>query len=1066
LALLPPLPPALLAEAEGGGPERFKALKFRSIGPAIGGRATRAAGVPGDPLTYYAAFAASGVWKSSDGGHKWEPIFDEEPVSSIGSIAVAPSDPNVLYVGTGEANIRGNVGRGDGIYKSTDAGKTWSQVWRQEGQIGTLVVHPRDPEVAYAAVLGHAFGPNPERGVYRTRDGGKSWERVLARDPDTGASDVALDPGNPRIVFAGLWQARRRPWEMTSGGPGGGLYRSADGGDTWVEASGEGLPAGLWGKVGVAVAPSDGRRVYALIEAEEGGLFRSDDGGESWKRANGHHALRQRAWYYSTLTVDPRDADVIWFPQVPMLRTIDGGKTIHSIGGFSHGDHHDLWIDPLDPRRMIAANDGGVDLSVDGGKSWWAPKLPTAQFYNVDADSREPYHVGGTMQDQGTASGPSNSLRSGGIALGDWRSAGGGEAGDFVYDLSEPGHVYAGEYGGIITHASEASGQSRNVSVYPTNPSGHGAEDLKVRFQWTAPIVVWPLDPGALYHGGNRLFRSTDRGESWQAVSPDLTRNDRSKQKWSGGPITGDNTGVEIYGTIFSIAPSPVEAGLLWVGTDDGLVHLTRDGGASWRAVTPPGVPEWATVEGIEASRHAAGTAYVVVDAHRLDDNRPYLWKTTDHGRTWTSLAGGLPQDGYLLALREDPVEPDLLFLGTERGVSFSRDGGATWEPLKLNLPAVAVVDLAVKGDDLVLATRGRSIWILDDLTPLRAWSSEIAARPLHLFATRPARRWQVTWGWTEEGLGENPPYGAVVHYQLKGEPEARARESQTAAGAGQASASDAEKSPEPEVVLEVRDGKGRLVRRLSSIAEQAEYPEDDPDEPTKPPQAALSAEPGLHRAVWDLQYEGAKRLARAKVDLGDPSEGPLAPPGRYTLRLTAGGETVEGTVEVLPDPRSPSSQASLEAQLEFALEVRAAIDRVVAAIEEVRSIRAQAADLAERLAGRDDARELAARARSTALRSEALEAELHNAKAEVVYDILARPGGTRLYSNLAFVYETAKWGEGAPTQGAREVFVELAAELSGLEARLADLKATDLAALDALSRALALPRIVLPKAP
>ncbi len=957
-------------------------------------------------------------------------------MASIGSIAVAPSDPNVLYVGSGEANIRGNVSAGNGIYKSTDAGRTWTHVWSQIGQIGTMAVHPTNPDVAFAAVLGHAFGPNPERGVYRTTDGGASWKRVLGKDEHTGASDVAFDPNNPRILFAGLWQARRRPWEMTSGGPGSGLYRSTDGGESWKQLTGKGLPEGIWGKVGVAVARSDSRRVYALIEAEEGGLFRSDDGGLSWKLANGHHALRQRAWYYTVLTVDPTQADVVWFPQVPMLRTIDGGKTIHNVGGFHHGDHHDLWIDPTDPRRLIAGNDGGVDLSFDGGKSWFGPPLPWAQFYNIDVDQREPYHVGGTIQDQGTASGPSNSLVSGGIPLGMWQAVGGGEAGDFAYDLGEVGQIYAGEYGGIITHYDEATRQAKNVCIYPTNPSGHGGEDLRVRFQWTAPIAVSPHDPRELYHGANVLFRSLDRGQTWAQVSPDLTRNDKTKQKWSGGPLTGDNTGVEIYDTIFSIAVSPLTAGEIWVGSDDGLVHVTRDGAASWQNVTPPGVPEWGTIESIAASRHTPGTAYVVVDNHRMDDYRPYLFRTTDHGKTWKSLLGNLPQDVPLLSIREDSKRADLLFLGTEKGVSFSKNGGQSWERLKLNLPTVAVPDLVVRGDDLVIATRGRSLWILDDFSPLRDWSEQTAAEAVHLFAPRPARRWGYGSGWSEEAQGENPTYGALLHYALKAKAE-------------------------DEVTLEIFDSRGRLARKLTSTAEVPEYPEDDPDEPSSPPEAELSAEPGLHRASWDLSYGGAERLDKAKVDLGSPREGPLAPPGAYTLKLTAGDKVAEARLEVLPDPRSQVSQQDLEAQLEYGLRVRDAIDRVIRGVREVRSIREQAADLATRLAGREDAKHLVAQAKRVALRANDLEAELHNPDAEVVYDILARPGGTQLYSNLIFVYETVKWGDGPPTQGAQEVFAELQAELARHEAELADLKATDVKAVDDAARALALPRIV-----
>ena len=1025
--------PAGVVRAAG----EFDQLKLRSIGPALGGRVSRVTGVAGDALTFYAATAQSGVWKSVDGGHSWKPIFDDQPLLSTGAIAVASSDPNVIYVGSGEANIRGNVQPGNGIYKSVDAGKSWSHVLVQEGQIGKIVVHPSDPDIAFAALLGHAFGPNPERGVYRTLDGGRNWTPVLVVDSDTGASDVAFDPGNPHILFAGLWQARRYPWGMTSGGSGSGLYRSSDGGDHWNRLTGHGLPEGIWGKVGVAVAPSNGSRVYALIEAEKGGLFRSDDGGENWRLASGHHALRQRAWYYSTLTIDPANPDVVWFPQVALLRTIDGGRTIQSVTEIHHGDVHDLWIDPQARERLIIGNDGGVDLSFDGGGQWFAPPQPWSQFYNVDTDDRSPYRVGGTVQDEGTAVGPSDSLRSEGIVLGDWTTAGGGEAGDFVFDRAEAGVVYAGEYGGIMTRWEEKTGNERNISYYPTNPSGHGAEDLRVRFQWTAPLLASRREPGVLYHGSNVLFRTADGGQTWKQVSPDLTRDDKAKQQWAGGPITGDNTGVEIYDTIFSLAESDLAAGELWAGTDDGLLHVTRDGGASWVNVTPPESPEWATVESIALSRTAAGTGWIAVDAHRLDDLRPYIFRTRDGGSTWDSAVQGLPANAYVLAVREDPEVPGLLYAGTRFGLYLSRTGGDQWEAFKLNLPPVVVTDLEVKNGDLVVATSGRSLWILDDLAAVRAWSAEGAARPLRLYPARPAQRLQLQSGWSSEAVGANPPRGAIMHYSLASKVEG-------------------------EVTLEVFDSGGRRVRKLSSIPDPQVYPEDDPDEPTKAPEAALSADAGLHRAVWDLRWKGASRLENAKVDLGDPTMGPLALPGTYRLRLTAGGQTEDGTLTVLADPRSRVPAADLKAQLDFALQLRGELDRVVADIGELRDIQAQTGDLAQRLAGSARASGVGVAAKRVADAAAALEARFHNPKAEVVYDILAQRGGTQLHSNLIFLYITAIYGDGAPTQGVREVDAELQAKLAELEGKLAELKSGDLAELDRETRALNLPRVIL----
>jgi photosystem II stability/assembly factor-like uncharacterized protein len=1032
------------AQDANKGPAPFEALKFRSIGPAAGGRITRVAGIAGDPTTYYAATASGGVWKSTDAGLTWKPIFDDQPIASIGSIALAPSNPNVVYVGSGEANIRGNVQPGNGIYRSLDGGKTWTHVWKQEGQIGTMVVHPTNPDLAFAAVLGHAFGPNPERGVLRTTDGGRTWRFVLQRNPETGASDVALDPSNPNIVFAGFWQARRRPWELISGGPGSGLWVSRDGGDSWKQlGKGEGLPGGIWGKVGVGVAPSDGRRVYALIEADSGGLFRSDDGGEKWRLINPHRALRQRPWYYSTLTVDPVNPDIVWFPQVPLLKTIDGGRSLVDVKGTHHGDHHDVWIDPKNPRRIIEGNDGGVDVTVNGGETWYAPPLPISQFYHVSVDSQVPYHVSGAMQDLGTASGPSNNLGREGIRLADWFGVGGGEAGHTAHDPTDPNIVYAGEYGGYISRYDHRTRQARNVSIYPENPSGHGAEDLRYRFQWTSPILTSQHTPGVVYHAGNVLFRSTDGGQSWTPASPDLTRNDKAKQKWSGGPITGDNTGVEIYGTIFALAESPKDKGVLWAGTDDGLVHVSRDAGRSWTNVTRnvPGLPEWGTVSMIEASPFDPGTAYLVVDAHRLDDMRPYLWKTTDFGGSWKRLGATLPQDVYLHAIREDPSRRGLLYAGTERGLAYSTDDGGTWQPLKLGLPTVAVHDLRVKGNDLVLGTHGRSIWIFDDLTPIRSITSAVRERDAHLFGPPPA----VAWRWSSDNVtgpapGENPPKGAIIYYFLK-------------------------RKPKEPIRLEILDAAGALVRTLRSTVEPPEYAPDDPDEPTEPPEPALAADSGVQRAVWDLRYEAPRKARPAKLDFGWPDFGPRVMPGTYTLRLVVDGKTYTERLTLTPDPRIRISRQDAEEQLRFTLEVRDQIERLTRLIEEARNLRRQVAVRADAWRAAPNGGKLVAASQAIVTRIDTLEARMHNPGAQVVYDILARPGGTRLYSRITPLYMWAVSGDGAPTQGAREVFADQKKELDGLEAELRALVAGDVAALNRQARELNLGDIPIPAA-
>lgn len=1009
-------------------------LKYRALGPSRGGRVDRVAGVAGDPRTYYAATASSGVWKSVDGGVTWKPIFDDEAVATAGSIAVAPSDPNVVYVGSGEANIRGDVQEGDGIYKSTDGGKTWKHVWSERGQIGTLIVHPANPDIAFAAVLGRAFGPNPERGVYRTKDGGRTWQQVLKKDGDTGASDVAFDPSNPNVLFAGLWQARRKPWDLVSGGPGSGLYTSRDGGDTWRPLTGKGLPEGIWGKVGVAVAPSNGRRVYALIEAVEGGLFRSDDGGDTWARVSGHHALRQRPWYYSTITVDPANADVAWFPQVPLLKTIDGGKTVVATKGPHHGDYHDLWIDPKNPRRMIVGNDGGVDITIDGGDTWFTPLLPLGQFYHVAVDTRVPFHLSGAQQDVGTAAAPSNSFNLAGLLPSDWYGVGGGEAGYTAHSAADPNIVYAGEYLGYISAFDYRTRQSRDISAWPENPSGHGGVDMRYRFQWTAPIALSPHDPHVVYHGANVLFRTADDGATWTVISPDLTRDDRTKEQWAGGPITGDNTGVETYCTIFAVAESQRQQGLIWAGSDDGLVHLTRDGGKTWKNVTAgmTGLPEWGTVSIIEPSPFDAGTAYVVVDAHRLDDTRPYLFKTADFGQTWKRLDATLPQDVYLHAVREDPARKGLLYLGTERGVMMSPDDGASWQRLQLNLPTVAVHDLVVKDGSLVLATHGRSFWILDDLTAVRTLTPTVAAETLHLFQVPDTIEWRYFDQGGEPGAGQNPPAGAAIHYYLKAKPKG-------------------------DVTIDILDAQGKLVRTLTSKPKvlDGSYEWEVEEAETDPRKPDLEVEPGVHRAIWNLRWEGATLIPGAKLDNGDPKTGPLVLPGTYTVKLTADGQSQTATVVVKQDPRVKVPTADLAEQVTLGLAIRDDISRLASTVERLQSIEKQARERAGLLKKDPKAAPLVQSVRDLLARCEALEGEMQNRKAEVVYDILAQRGGSRLYSRMSPLMSWVVEGDGAPTEGDLQVYAEQRKELDGYLARFQAILDHDLPAINRLAASL-----------
>jgi len=1019
----------------------LRGLEYRLIGPAAGGRVSRVAGVVGEPLTAYAATAAGGVWKTENGGTKWSSIFDDQPISSIGSIAVAPSDPNVVWVGSGEANIRGNVAEGNGIYRSTDAGETWTHVWKAEGQIGTMAVHPSNPDVVFAAVLGSPFGPGPDRGVFRTTDGGATWQNVLFKDADTGASDVCFHPTNPRVLFAGLWQTRRTPWGMTSGGPGSGLYVSRDSGDTWEQLEGNGLPDGIWGRVGIRVSPSAPHRIYALIEADEGGLFRSDDGGKNWKLISSSQGLRQRAWYYTTLTIDPVNPDVVWFPQVAMLKTIDGGDTVRAVKG-GGWDYHDVWIDPTDTSRVIAASDAGVSLSMDGGATWFWPALPISQFYHLSVDTNTPYRVLGSLQDYGTVSGPSNSLHRGGIFISDWHSVGGGEAGHVVADPTDPETVWAGEYLGYISRFDGRTGQAPHVGIYPDNGSGHGAEDLKYRFQWTAPIVVSPHDPKTVYHAANILFRTEDSGQSWEAISPDLTRDDESKQGWAGGPITGDNTGVEFYNTIFAVAESPLEPGIIWAGSDDGLIHITRDNGENWSNVTPPGAPEWGTVRVIEASRWDAGTAYAVVDAHRMDDETPYLFRTTDFGVTWSSLTAGLDPEVYLHVIREDTRDLGLLYLGTERGVMLSRDDGASWQSLRLTMPIVAVVDLAVTENDLVVGTLGRSAWILDDLTPVREMTAEIAAESHHLFSPRPAVRWH----WAGEpygrasGKAKNPPKGALFSFHLV-------------------------EKPEGEVVLEILDAAGEIVRRLSSVAKPPYTPEDHPDRrPDAKDKADFEVKPGLNRASWDLGFQEVTWPAGARFDTGAPRPGPIAAPGEYTVRLTVDGSSSTQPLRVKIDPRSSASVTDIEAQVAFALGIRDRLTRITAMVETIRGLREQLEDRNLRLADDPQAIELVTGGEALIAGLNAVEEAIHNPHAQVDYDILGgRHGGAKLWSRLSWLLSSSGQHDGPPTQGMTEVAEGIETELAAQESILEALLAEDLEQLNALAERKGVPYVVTP---
>jgi len=985
---------------------RMEGLRFRSIGPFRGGRVTAVAGVRGQRNVHYFGGTGGGVWKTTDGGASWEAVSDRDfRTGSVGAVAVAESDPNVVWAGMGEAPIRGNVSHGDGVWRSTDAGRSWKHLGlAATQQISALRVHPKDPDTAWVAAQGKVWGPSEERGVYRTRDGGKTWTRVLFVDAATGASDLALDPSNPRVLYAGLWQVVRRPWELVSGGPGSGLYRSDDGGDTWRKLA-KGLPEGTWGKVGVAASGVRPGRVWALVEAEKGGLFRSDDWGESFTKVNEENDLRQRAWYYTGVYADPGSADTVWVTNVAFWKSVDGGRSFTRVAT-PHGDNHDLWIDPDDPLHMVEGNDGGANVTFDGGRTWSSiDNQPTGQFYRVAVDDRFPYRVYGAQQDNTTVAIATRS-RGRSIDREDWHPVGGCESGWIAPKPGEPDVVYAGCYGGSITRYDHRTGEEREITAWPQLAIGRPASDLRYRIQWNAPILVSRHDPSVLWHGAQVLLESRDEGQSWKEVSPDLTRNDRTKQGSSGGPITKDNTGVEVYGTIFALAESPLEKGLLWAGTDDGLVHVTRDGGAAWRNVTPKGLPEGTQVNSIEASPHDAGTAYLAGTLYKLGDFTPHLWKTADYGATWTRIDAGIPRDAFTRVVREDPERRGLLFAGTETGLYLSLDDGTSWARFQRNLPVVPVTDLAVKDGDLVVATQGRAFWILDDLSPLRQWKDDVAASKLHLFAPRTAVRFPG--GGDPErppkGAGQNPPPGATLYYWLKEAPK------------------------EGDVVtLEVLDGE-KVLRRFTN-ARRDETAAGEADGLQEKPLAPVA---GLNRRSWDLR--GLPPSLVPKAILWGSKEGPLVAPGTYSVRLSAFGETRAAPVEVVPNPNVRYGREELARQAAFLAELNAALSRAHETVLALRDARSQVAAVAARSKKAGAPQGVADAAKALESRLLAAESELVNPDVKSPQDVLNFPPA--LDHQVVGLISAASSADAPPTAGALAYWAELKGALAAAEAR------------------------------
>ncbi|HEY2782790.1 MAG TPA: hypothetical protein VGI90_18550 [Steroidobacteraceae bacterium] len=904
----------------------YSGLQWRGIGPYRGGRAVAVAGVPGSPNVFYFGAAAGGVWKTIDAGATWKPVFDAEKISSIGAIAVARSNPNIIYVGTGEANLRGDVTWGGGVFKSTDAGKTWIDLGLTDArQIGAIIVDPKDPNVVLVAAVGHAFGPNTQRGVFRSTDGGKSWTRVLYKNEVTGAIDLAADPHNSQIIYAALWQVRRQPWNFSSGGPGSGLYRSSDGGVTWTQLTGHGLPEGILGRIDIAISGVDSRRIFAMIEAKEGGLYRSDDGGQQWRRVSEDGRIRQRAWYFSKIYADPNAIDSVYALNTGMLRSVDGGKTFNLVSA-THGDHHALWIDPNNSNSLINANDGGASISLDGGNTWSTQdNQPTGQFYHVATDNRFPYYIYGAQQDNSNLAVASFSDE-GVIGPRDWYPAGGGESGFVVPDPRDPNIIYSDAENQFARFNVRAQ-QPQNISPDPIDNSGHPASELDHRFNWTSPLMVSQHDPDAIYAASEVLWKSTDRGMSWKIISPDLTRNDKSKQTASGGPLTKDITSVEYYDTIFALAESPLRKGDLWLGTDDGLVQMTDDDGGHWHNVTPKEMPAWSTVSMTEPSHFDPSVAYIAVDRHRLDDIAPYAWRTSDTGKTWVSIAAGLPQGAVVHVVREDPVRRGLLYAGTEIGVFVSFDDGEHWQSLQHGLPTTPVHDLTVHGEDLIAATHGRGFWILDDVTPLRQAKAEAAE--LTLYSPEKAlRRYYPDQVNSRRPVGANPPAGAIIDYVLP-----------TDAGS--------------ELTLDIVDAKGDLVRHLSSTKTNKEIqPPEWPDQIVA--SDLIPAKAGMNRLIWDLRYDDPVQIPGAFYE-GEAPRGPIVAPGQYQLRLKLGEQTRTASLTVIADPRIPDSHAAIEVKTELALAAYHDIDTLHRAVNDIRAKRKTLKD--KRSAGGLDAK-------------------------------------------------------------------------------------------------------------
>jgi photosystem II stability/assembly factor-like uncharacterized protein len=1003
--------PAQGAPAPSGASSLFSELRWRSIGPNRGGRSQAVAGSTSRPLEYYFGATGGGLWKTTDGGTTWRAVSDPFfKSSSVGAVAVAESNPDVVYVGMGETELRGNIIQGDGVYKTTDGGKTFSHVGLADTQtVSRIRIHPTNPDIVYVAALGHPYGPNADRGVFRSKDGGKTWQKILFRNDRTGAVDLTIDPMNPQTLYGSMWEVFRTPHSLSSGGPGSAIFKSTDGGDTWTEISrNPGLPKGTLGKIGVAVSPADANRVYAIVEAEDGGVFASDDAGATWRRVNDQRNLRQRAFYYSRIYADPKAKDTVYVLNVNMYRSLDGGKTFKVVRTL-HGDNHDLWIAANDPQRLIESDDGGAQVSVNGGESWTAQDYPTAQIYHVITTRHVPYRVCGAQQDNSTVCVDSRGSGD------DFYAVGGGESGYIASDPRSPDVYFAGSYGGLMTRYDRNTGHFRQVNVWPDNPMGYSAKDMTERFQWTYPIVFAPLDPRVLFTGSQHLWRSTNEGQSWERISPDLTRADPSTLGPSGGPITLDQTGVETYATIFTIAPSRQDARTLWTGSDDGVVQITRDGGRTWENVTPKDLPDFCRISLIEASPHQNGVAYLAANRYQRDDWNVYVYRTQDFGKSWTRITNGVPAGDIARAIREDPTRRGMLYLGTEKGIYVSFDDGAGWQSLSLNLPVTPVHDIAVEDRDLVIATHGRSFFILDNITSLRQFDKETTNEPLHVFAPYNPMR----------GRDSSLP----VDYYLK---------------------ADADK-----VTVEILDARGQVIRTFTGTNEAPKpaAAADVPEEFTRPPDPKPSAKAGLHRIAWDLRYPGMTDFPKM-IMWAAGTRGPVAPPGPYQVRVSAGGQTRTTGFEIATDPRLPGvTEADLQEAFKLAIDIRDKASQANDTVIRIRSIKDQIEDRIGK-APKNKAAQVTSAGEALARKLSAIEGEIYQVRNQSSQDPLNFP--IKLNNKIAALQGVVD-ADARPTAQSYAVFKDLSGKLDRQLAQLDTLLKTDLAALNKMLQSLKL---------